>query len=164
MNAPLVNKISGNQGEDAESALVSTAVERHISSQASKNRMSQHQNNTEATTNTARTAERDQEQSIARRQQPPWKCDKRIYESRFIRSAFWASQLGIFGLWFIFIILYFQLFIPVSVSNHSKLQVTIATDYGLWFIVSCTILGWLGMAILLLFAGAIFSSLFKIER
>ena len=155
-----MNDIPGSHNEDANS----TAVERHISPQSSKIRISQHQNKTEtSTTNNELTAEGgDAEQN--RQLPPPWKCDRRIYSSRFIRSAFWGSQLGIFGLGVIFVILYFQLSIPVSVSNHSKLQVTIATDYGLWFIVGCSVLGWLGMATLLLCAGASFSSLFKIER
>ncbi|KAL8791168.1 MAG: hypothetical protein Q9195_006007 [Heterodermia aff. obscurata] len=159
---PLVDDRPKNQNEDGES----TATERHVGPQASKNRMSHHENKRETSANIDNTAGAgDEEQSRAHEQQlPPWRCDARIYSSRFIRSSFWGSQLGILGLGAIFVILYFQLSIPESASNYSKLQVTIATDYGLWFIVGCTVLGWLGMAALLLCAGAMFSSLFKIER
>ena len=95
---------------------------------------------------------------------PPWRRDKVIYESRFVHFSFWGSQLGILSLAALFIVFYFELFVDWSVPGHSKLQSTLKTDYGIWFIVGCTILGWVGMAVFLLMGGAIFSSLFGINH
>ena len=94
----------------------------------------------------------------------PWRSDERIYKSRFIRGAFYGSQLGVLALGLIFVAYHFLLFIPKTISDHSMLQATLATDYGMWFLAGCTVVGWLGMVVLLLLAGATFSSLFEIEQ
>lgn len=94
---------------------------------------------------------------------PPWRCDQRIYSSRFVISCFWGSQLGILSLTALFVVFYFELFVPIGVPSFAKLHATLQTDFGIWFIVASTVLAWLGVAILLLTGGALFSSLFKLD-
>lgn len=94
---------------------------------------------------------------------PPWRCDQRIFESRFVINCFWGSQLGILSLTALFVVFYFELFVPLGVSKFAKLHATLQTDFGIWFIVACTILAWLGVAMLLLTGGALFSDLFKLN-
>ncbi|KAL8947320.1 MAG: hypothetical protein Q9222_006386 [Ikaeria aurantiellina] len=105
----------------------------------------------------------DSHQRTLPRPHPPWKCNRRLYNSRFIIAAFWGSQLGILALGVILVLFYFQLSVPIEVSDLLKLQATIATDYGIWFLVGCAVVGWLGTAVILLLLGACFSSVFRME-
>ena len=93
---------------------------------------------------------------------PPWRSDETLFKSRFIRSSFWGSQVGIAGaLYFIFSS---ELFIPIGIQSRPERQATIDSDYGFWFVMGCAIVSWLMVALLLLIGGATFSSAFKWKK
>ena len=85
-------------------------------------------------------------------------------QSRFVRFSFYGAQIGILSLIALFIVFYFGLFVPLGVPGHAQWKATLETDFGIWFIVGCTILGWVGMAVLLLIGGAFSSSVFHVNE
>ena len=142
--------------------LTHTATEHHPKPQTANSRAHEVNREPPVTLNAEPRPDGNEDHRAIPRRKPPWQCDKTIYESRFVRSCFWGSQLGILSLTALFIVFYFELFVPLGVPGRLKLQATLQTDYGIWFIVGCTILGWVGMAILLLTCGALGSSLFNL--
>ena len=160
---PVVDNSPGDHRVDERSIDTQTNAERYTSPQLVKSRKITNKGMPEAAPAEGQL-KRAEDTCRPSQQELPWRCDERMYKSRFIRGAFYGSQLGILALGFIFVAYQFLLFIPKTVSDHSMLQATIATDYGIWFLFGCTVVGWLGMVVLLLLAGATFSSLFKIEQ
>ena len=148
---------------DEESTPIHTAVKCRTNPYDANSVSRQNKSRPVSIPNVNAELERNDDRRVPR-QEPPWRCDRRIYESRFVQSCFWGSQIGILSLGALFVVFYCQLFFPIGIPAHSKLQSTLATDFGIWFIVGCTILGWSGMAVLLLIIGAIFSSLFKVDN
>ena len=153
-------KEPSNQHGDEESILTHATIEHHTDPQAADEISLQIQNRPKDT-NPYEIAPDSRYPSRS----PPWRCDQRIYESRFVIFCFWGSQLGILSLTALFVVFYFELFVPLNgVPGFAKLDATLQTDYGIWFIVACTVLAWVGMGIFLLTGGACFSSLFRLEK
>ena len=92
---------------------------------------------------------------------PPWRDDSQIYASRFIIAAFWGSQVGILAVG-TFIVFYRGLFDPLGITGRSRTENSLRTESWIWFIVGCSLAAFLGVAIVLLIGGAMFSSLFVI--
>ena len=92
---------------------------------------------------------------------PPWRDDSQIYASRFIIAAFWGSQAGILAVGTL-IVFYRGIFFPLSITGFSRTETSLQTESWIWFIVGCYIAAFLGIAIILLIGGAMFSSLFVI--
>lgn len=96
---------------------------------------------------------------------PPWHCDETIYDSHFVIFSFWGSQAGILALiTLLFIIFYFGLFLPWWAPGKSQHESTLQTDFGIWFIVGITLLGWVVVGVTLRTGGAMFSSLFSVDK
>lgn len=109
------------------------------------------------------SARRQDDEARRRRNdaQPPWRNDGEIYGYRFIRAAFWGSQVGIAGA--LFAIFYCELFAPIGTPIvRPGLRATIESDYGFWFIVGSGLFCWTAVAAILLLWGSFFSSLFAI--
>lgn len=143
--------------------LTHTALEHHTYPQAADEISLPIQNKSPATTNEGANPDGVTKNPREPNSSPPWRCDQRIYESRFVISCFWGSQLGILSLTALFVVFYFGLFVPLGVPAFAQLRATLQTDFGIWFIVACTVLAWLGVGVLLLTGGALFSSLFRID-
>lgn len=151
---------SSSKHADEESTLTHAALGHHTDPQAVNDISIQIQPLATPNEDTKPEGDNDRRDPTS---EPPWRCDKRIYESRFVRSCFWGSQLGILSLTALFVVFYFELFVLLGVPSLFKLHATLETDFGIWFIVGSTILAWLGVGMVLLIGGAMFSSLFKLE-
>ena len=162
-NKPPVTKELSSQQADEESMLTHAALGHHTDPRVVNEVSLQIQKKPLATPNEDTNPEgiKDLEDS---KSSPPWRCDRRIYGSRFVISCFWGSQLGILSLTALFVVFYFELFVPLGVPGFAKLHATLETDFGIWFIVGCTVLAWLGVGMFLLIGGAIFSSLFRLDE
>lgn len=162
-NETPVAKDPSSQKEDEESMLTHAALGHHAYPQAADEISLPVQNKIPATPDQGANPDGDTRNLGEPNSSPPWRCDQKIYESRFVISCFWGSQLGILSLTALFVVFYFELFVPLGVPGFAKLRATLQTDFGIWFIVACTVLAWLGVGILLLTAGALFSSLFRLD-
>lgn len=162
-NKPPVAKETSSQKGDEESMLTHAAHGHHTYPQAAEEISLPIQNEIPATPDEGADPAGGTKDTRDPNSLPPWRCDQRIYESRFVISCFWGSQLGILSLTALFVVFYFELFVPLGVPGFAQLRATLQTDFGIWFIVACTVLGWLGVGVLLLTGGALFSSLFRLD-
>ena len=159
---PVAEESSSRKG-DEESMLTHSVLEHHTYPHAADEISLPIQNKPPTTPDEDAHPERVTKSPRDPNYSQPWRCDQRIYESRFVISCFWGSQLGILSLTALFVVFYFELFVPLGVPSFAKLHATLQTDFGIWFIVGCTVLAWLGLAMLLLTGGALFSSLFRLD-
>ncbi len=79
-----------------------------------------------------------------------WKSDRIIYQSGFIQSLFWISQICFLCFFCLLTVFYFM--------------VVVGTPFGLWLIIGLSFIGWVGVVVLLFIGGAIFSKLFEIDN
>lgn len=130
-NKPPVAKEPSSQKGDEDSMLTHPALGHHTYPQAADEISLTIQNKIPATPDEGANPNGGTKNPREPNSSPPWRCDQRIYESRFVVSCFWGSQLGILSLTALFVVFYFELFVPLGVPEFAKLHGTLQTDFGI---------------------------------